>query len=68
MASRALQSMSAMLLALLSGQKKDPHAIDKQIAAMALIRDMTVVTRDQEAFTGIPQLRVRNPFIEAEAT
>jgi predicted nucleic acid-binding protein len=49
--------------ALLSDQKKDPHTIDKQIAAIALIYDMTVVTRDQgEAFTHIPNLKVLNPF------
>lgn len=48
---------------LLSGQKKDPHTIDKQIAAIALIRDMTVVTRDTgEAFSQVPNLKVFNPF------
>jgi predicted nucleic acid-binding protein len=31
---------------LLSGIKKDPHIVDKQIAAIAMIRDMTLVTRD----------------------
>ncbi len=50
---------------LLSGEKKDPHTIDKQIAAMALIRDMTVVTRDQGAsFRTIPGLKILNPFVE----
>lgn len=49
--------------ALLSGEKKDPHTIDKQIAAIALMRDMTVVTRDSgEAFSQIPNLKVFNPF------
>lgn len=48
---------------LLSHQKKDPHTIDKQIAAMALISDMTVVTRDQgSGFAGIANLKVLNPF------
>jgi predicted nucleic acid-binding protein len=50
---------------LLSGEKKDPHTIDKQIAAMALIRDMTVVTRDQGAsFRTVPGLKMLNPFAE----
>ncbi len=49
--------------ALLSHQNKDPHTIDKQIAAIALISDMTVVTRDHgEAFTRISNLKVLNPF------
>lgn len=48
---------------LLSGQKKDPHTIDKQIAAIALLHDLTVVTRDKgEAFSRIPKLKVLNPF------
>lgn len=50
---------------LLSGEKKDPHTIDKQIAAMALIRDMTVVTRDRGAsLRTIPGLKMLNPFAE----
>ncbi|WP_157270954.1 type II toxin-antitoxin system VapC family toxin [Azohydromonas aeria] len=50
---------------LLSGEKKDPHTIDKQIAAMALIRDMTVVTRDRGAsFCTIPGLKLLNPFAD----
>ncbi|MBB3119304.1 type II toxin-antitoxin system VapC family toxin [Pseudoduganella violacea] len=49
--------------ALLSNEKKDPHTIDKQIAALALMHDLTVVTRDKgEAFTRIPGLKVYNPF------
>ncbi|MNR63223.1 hypothetical protein D3C85_1854580 [compost metagenome] len=32
--------------ALLSADKKDPHTIDKQIAAIAIVRNMTLVTRD----------------------
>lgn len=48
---------------LLSHQKKDPHTIDKQIAAMALISDMTVVTRDQaDGFKRVPNLKLLNPF------
>jgi predicted nucleic acid-binding protein len=40
----------------------DPnHAIDKQIAAIALLRDLTVVTRHTDGFasTGV---RLLNPF------
>jgi predicted nucleic acid-binding protein len=48
---------------LLSHQKKDPHTIDKQIAAMALIFDLTVVTRDRGlVFSNIVQLKVLDPF------
>lgn len=54
--------------ALLSGEKQDPHTIDKQIAAMALIRDMTVVTRDQGAsFRTIAGLKLLNPFAKPPA-
>lgn len=50
---------------LLSGEKKDPHTIDKQIAAMALLRDMTVVSRDGGgSFRTIPGLRLLDPFDE----
>jgi predicted nucleic acid-binding protein len=49
--------------ALLSNEKKDPHTIDKQIAAVALVHDLVVVTRDKaEAFSCIPRVRVLNPF------
>lgn len=48
---------------LLLHEKKDPHAIDKQIAAIALVYNLTVVTRDKgDAFAKIPNLRVLNPF------
>jgi predicted nucleic acid-binding protein len=50
---------------LLSGEKKDPHTIDKQIAAIAIIRDMTLVTRGTGGgFTTIAHrdLKVFNPF------
>lgn len=52
---------------LLSSQRKDPHTIDKQIAAIAMIRDMTLVTRDSGAgFSTIRDrgLKVLNPFVE----
>ncbi|MGB9991928.1 type II toxin-antitoxin system VapC family toxin [Pseudoduganella rhizocola] len=50
--------------ALLSNQKKDPHTVDKQIAAIALLRNLTVVTRDKgDAFSRIPKLTVLNPFL-----
>lgn len=48
---------------LLSSEKKDPHTIDKQIAAIALLHDLIVVTRDKGAgFSQIHNLRVLNPF------
>ena len=48
---------------LLSSDKKDPHTIDKQIAAIALEHNLVVVTRDKgEAFSHIPNLQVLNPF------
>ena len=53
-------------IAQLWGRLRVPHpenALDKQIAATALIHDLTVVTRNQVDFrkTGV---RVLNPFIE----
>lgn len=48
---------------LLSTDKKDPHTIDKQIAAIALIYNLTVVTCDKgEAFSRIPAVQVLDPF------
>lgn len=50
---------------LLSGEKKDPHTIDKQIAAIAMMRNMTLVTRDTGGgFTTIADrdLKILNPF------
>ncbi len=42
----------------------DPaHALDKQIAATALVHDLTVVTRNGADFASVPGLRVRNPFL-----
>lgn len=50
---------------LLSGEKGDPHTIDKQIAAMALVRGMTVVTGDRGvAFRGVYGLKVLNPLLD----
>lgn len=48
---------------LLSSDQKDPHTIDKQIAAIALIYDLVVVTRDKgDAFSRTPNLKIFNPF------
>ncbi|MYM89417.1 PIN domain-containing protein [Rugamonas sp. FT82W] len=49
--------------ALLSSEMRDPHTIDKQIAAVALIHDLVVVTRDKgDAFSRTPNLKILNPF------
>jgi len=53
-------------VAQLWGRLRVPHpenALDKQIAATALIYDLAVVTRNQKDFvkTGV---RVYNPFLE----
>lgn len=37
------------------------HALDKQIAAIALVNDLTVVTRNVSDFAGMP-VRCANPF------
>lgn len=48
---------------LLSSDTKDPHTIDKQIAAIALIHDLVVVTRGKgDAFSRTPNLKILNPF------
>lgn len=50
---------------LLSGEKKDPHTIDKQIAAIALLWDLTLVTRDNGGgFRAVAGrgFKVLNPF------
>lgn len=48
---------------LLSNEKNDPHTIDKQIAAIAIMRRMTLVTGDKgEAFSRVEGLLVLNPF------
>lgn len=50
---------------LLSSEKKDPHSTDKQIAAIALIHNLTVATRDKGvAFTHIPNLRTFDLFTD----
>lgn len=50
---------------LLSGEKKDPHTVDKQIAAIAMVWDMTLVTRDSgggfKSLAG-KNLTILNPF------
>jgi predicted nucleic acid-binding protein len=44
----------------------DQHIVDRQIAAIALVHDLTVVTRNASHFTGTGA-RVLNPFL-ADAT
>jgi hypothetical protein len=49
------------------GRLRVPHAqnaIDKQIAAIALLHDLTLVTRNSEDFTGTG-VRLLNPFSAA---
>jgi hypothetical protein len=49
------------------GRLRVPHphnAIDKQIAAIALLHDLTLVTRNSEDFTGTG-VRLLNPFSPA---
>ena len=44
----------------------DPaHALDKQIAATALVHDLTVVTRNVSDFAAVPGLRLLNPFLDS---
>jgi predicted nucleic acid-binding protein len=49
--------------ALLAGERNDPHTIDKQIAAIAIVRDMTLVTRDSGLRSvSAAQVRLLDPF------
>jgi toxin FitB len=41
------------------------HALDKQIAAIALVNDLTLTTRNVADFEGLG-VRLRNPFVSAE--
>jgi toxin FitB len=41
------------------------HALDKQIASIALINDLTLVTRNVTDFEGLG-VRLRNPFVSAK--
>lgn len=44
----------------------DPaHALDKQIAAIALVNDLIVVTRNVADFAGTG-VRVKNPFVDSD--
>ena len=44
----------------------DPdHALDKQIAAIALVNDLTLATRNVADFEGLG-VRLTNPFVSAE--
>jgi predicted nucleic acid-binding protein len=46
-------------------QFEDPHAIDKQIAAIAWVHNLVLVTRGKgSAFARIANLSVFNPFID----
>lgn len=38
------------------------HPVDKQIAAIALIHDLTVITRNVDDFHGTG-VRLQNPFV-----
>ncbi len=45
----------------------DPaHELDKQIAAVALVHDLTVVTRNVADFSSVPGLRLLNPFVASQ--
>lgn len=48
---------------LLGNDKHDPHTIDKQIAAIALVHDLVIVTRDRgTAFAALRPVRALDPF------
>jgi hypothetical protein len=42
--------------------RNDQHIVDKQIAAIALVYDLTVVTRNTDDFAGTG-VRLFNPFL-----
>lgn len=49
--------------AMLTSERKDPHTIDKQIAAMAIVNSLVLVTRDKHiALAADPAIEVLNPF------
>ena len=51
--------------AMLSSERKDPHTIDKQIAAIAIVNNLVMVTRDRQlAFCSANAIQVLNPFDE----
>ena len=52
---------SAKLWGILIGVNQQ-HSIDKQIAAIALLHDLTIVTRNASHFSGIG-VRILNPFL-----
>ena len=41
------------------------HALDQQVAAIALVNDLTLATRNVADFRGLG-MRLRNPFVSAE--
>ena len=48
---------------MLTSERKDPHTIDKQIAAMAIVNNLVLVTRDKQiALAADPAVEVFNPF------
>lgn len=57
----AFDAAAAQVWGLLRVAKPD-HALDKQIAAIALVHDLTLVTRNTADFTGIG-VKLRNPFL-----
>jgi len=49
--------------AMLTSERKDPHTIDKQIAAMAIVNNLVLVTRDKQiALAANPAIEVLNSF------
>lgn len=51
--------------AMLSSERKDPHTIDKQIAAIAIVNNLVMVTRDRQlACCSATAMQVLDPFDE----